>query len=162
MRALPLLLSVLAGLVLATASLADHPGDGAVGPAPPNSVMPNSVMPNSVRPETIMPPAEFEAWSTGKTLAYMQDGVIWGRETYLPRRHVLWRAVGEECKAGHWWDEGPAVCFSYDDGTSAQCWAFATGPSGLTATFLNEPDALPATVQEEQDPVPCPGPEIGS
>lgn len=146
MRALILAL-LLTWPLLAAPALADPPG--AEVPAP-------------VLPGLLMPPAAFENYSTGKTLAYLQDGLIWGRETYLPGRHVLWRAVGEDCKAGHWWDEGDAVCFSYDDGTTAQCWAFASGPSGLTATFLNEPGSLPADVQEEADPVPCPGPEIGS
>jgi hypothetical protein len=142
MRAFILAL-IFAASVLAAPALADPPGlASATG--------------------TLLSPQDFEAYSIGKTLAYAEDGVIWGRETYLPGRHVLWRAVGEDCKAGHWWDNGGAVCFSYDDGTTAQCGAFATGPIGLTATFLNEPNARPAIVQEEAHPVPCPGPEIGS
>lgn len=139
--------SLLGASLLATASWADPPGF----PIPAHGLS-----------GSVMSPGAFDAYSTGKTLAYVQDGVIWGRETYLPGRHVLWRAVGEDCKAGHWWDDGAAVCFSYDDGNTAQCWAFATGPSGLTATFLNEPGSPPAAVQEEADPMPCPGPEIGS
>ena len=151
--ALPLLaLPVLAALLLPTAALADPPGFGS----------PDLGSPDFHSPGKPMSPAAFDAYATGRTLAYAQDGVIWGRETYLPGRHVLWRAVGEDCKAGHWWDEGGAVCFSYDDGTPAQCWAFATGAAGLTATFLNEPDTRPATVLEESHAVPCPGPEIGS
>lgn len=143
----PIAVLMLTWPLLAAPALADPPGTAAADP---------------VLSGTLMPPAQFESYSTGKTLAYLQDGLIWGRETYLPGRHVLWRAVGEDCKAGHWWAEGDAVCFSYDDGTTAQCWVFASGPSGLTATFLNEPNSLPADVQEEADPVPCPGPEIGS
>ena len=152
MRALILALpvvawSLLAASLLATAVLADPPGPALPGPATSG---------------TPISPQTFEAYATGKTLAYAQHGVIWGRETYLPGRRVLWRAVGEDCKAGHWWDEGAAVCFSYDDGTIAQCWAFATGPLGLIATFLNAPGTFPATVQQEASPAPCPGPEIGS
>ena len=152
MRALILALPVLAAGLLPTAVLADPPGFGA----------PNPGVPRAGAQGTPMAPTAFEAYATGKTLAYAQDGLIWGRETYLPGRRVLWRAVGEDCKAGHWWDGGGTVCFSYDDGTTAQCWAFVTGVSGLTATFLNKTDARPATVQEESHPVPCPGPEFGS
>jgi len=156
MRALILALPVLAAGLLPTAVLADPPGFGA-----PSLGVPSGV-PSVGAQGTPMSPTAFEAYATGKTLAYAQDGMIWGRETYLPGRRVLWRAVGEDCKAGHWWNEGGAVCFSYDDGTTAQCWGFVTGVTGLTATFLSEADARPATVIEESHPVPCPGPEIGS
>lgn len=110
----------------------------------------------------LMTPQDFDSYATGKTLAYSEDGVVWGRETYLPDRRVLWRAVGDDCKMGHWWANGDAVCFSYDDGTTDQCWAFARSGPGLTATFLGDPPGHPSQVTEEPDAVPCPGPDLGS
>lgn len=111
---------------------------------------------------SLMTPQDFDAYATGKTLAYSEEGVVWGRETYLTGQRVLWRAVGDDCKMGHWWADGGAVCFSYDDGTTDQCWAFARGEAGLIATFLGDPPGRPSLVTEEPDAVPCPGPDLGS
>jgi hypothetical protein len=110
----------------------------------------------------VLSPDEFERYATGKTLAYAEHGTVWGHETYLPDRHVLWRALGDDCKLGHWWAKDSAICFSYDDGTASQCWMFLDTGTGLRAQFLNTPGSDPATIQEEAHPVPCPGPEIGS
>jgi transcription elongation factor len=131
----------------ASAALADPPG---------------MALPVPAAAGTLLTPDQFEAYATGKTLAYAQDGVIWGRETYLPGRHVLWRAVGEDCKPGHWWAQGQAVCFTYENSAEPQCWSFAQGPTGLTATFLNTAGSAPATASQEPNAVPCPGPDVGS
>jgi hypothetical protein len=111
---------------------------------------------------TQLTPQAFETFATGKTFAYAQDGVIWGRETYLPGRRVMWRAVGEDCQIGHWQAEDMAVCFTYDNQPNAQCWAFSLGASGLIAHFLNDPASPPAYASEEPGAIACPGPEIGS
>ncbi len=107
-------------------------------------------------------PDQLEAMALGRTFAYAEQGHVWGRETYLPDRRVLWRAVDDDCKAGHWWAEGRAICFAYDDGTTNQCWQFLQTGAGLRAAFLGNPAAPLASLHEEADPVPCPGPAIGS
>lgn len=161
MRRLAALLPVLALLAGAAApglrARADTPG--APGAPAPEIPPPATVLPPGA---TAMSPAQFEAFATGRTLVYAEYGTVWGRETYLPGRKVMWRAVGEDCKLGRWWPEGGAICFGYDDGKAPQCWAFARGPGGLVARFLGDPAAPPAQVTEQKDPVPCPGPAIGS
>ncbi len=169
MRRLAALLPALA--LLAGAAQADPSGTPATPPPPPEIAGPKANVPATLPPTlpptlplgaTPMSPSAFEVFATGKTLAYAQNGTIWGRETYLPGRHVMWRAVGEDCELGHWWPENGAICFGYEDGTTNQCWAFARGPGGLTASFLGKPGSPPARVTEEKGPVPCPGPAIGS
>lgn len=114
-------------------------------------------------PDRILGPAEFEAIFTGHTFSYADQGVTWGIETYLPDGRVLWRAVGQDCKMGHWYAEGTAICFTYDDGTSGQCWQFIQrGRGGMEALFLNDPAAVPSAITQEPDSVACPGPEVGS
>lgn len=142
-----LLIPALLALVLPSATLADPP-DRLPGQASSFGIP--------------ISPQAFEDFATGKTLAYAQDGLIWGRETYLPGRRVLWRAVGQDCRAGHWDPVGQSACFTYDDGTAPQCWAFARTPTGLAALFLNDAGQRPAQVVEEPGPLACPGPKIGS
>lgn len=114
-------------------------------------------------PDRLLTPQEFETQFTGRTFAYDDQGTVWGIETYLADRRVQWRAVGQDCKLGHWFPQGSAICFDYEDGTENQCWNFVQlGRGGMQAQFLNDPASPPAGMQELTDPVPCPGPEVGS
>ena len=112
--------------------------------------------------QTPMTAAEFEAYSTGKTLTYARDGAIWGTEQYLPGRRVVWAFTAEECREGVWYEDQGAICFVYEDDGLPQCWDFYLGTGGVSARFLGEPESLPLSEIEQTDgPMPCAGPDVG-
>ena len=104
---------------------------------------------------------EFAAYATGKTLTYAHKGRIFGTEEYLPNRRVRWAFTGGECKIGHWYQEGSAICFVYEDPSDPQCWEFRQTSSGLTARYLGESGTELSEVQQSDRPLSCPGPDIG-
>ncbi|WP_299613843.1 hypothetical protein [uncultured Tateyamaria sp.] len=109
-----------------------------------------------------MTAAEFEAYVTGKTLYYGRSGEAYGAEIYHENRRVTWSFLDGECKEGRWYDEGPLICFVYEDRPDPQCWTFERGAGGLIATFENNPDS--AELYEAQDvgeEMICLGPKIG-
>lgn len=112
--------------------------------------------------ETPMTAAEFEAFVTGRTLSYGRAGEApYGTEEYLPGRQVRWAFTGEECRDGFWYDDGPLICFVYEDNPEPQCWRFFEGPGGLRADFAGRDGAPVYQVQESEEPLFCPGPQIG-
>lgn len=109
-----------------------------------------------------MSAAEFEAYATGKTLTYAREGQIWGTEQYLPGRRVIWAFTEDECKDGTWYEDGPAICFLYQDEPDPQCWYFYLGANGLNARYQGDPDDAPLSeVAQTNGPMPCMGPDVG-
>lgn len=108
--------------------------------------------------------AEFEAYSTGKTLTYAQGGVVWGTEQYLPGRKVRWAFTDDECKEGYWFEQADnQICFVYEADGILQCWQFyrAAG-GGLLARFVNDPEGtLLSEVAQTDQPLACMGPKVG-
>ena len=115
---------------------------------------------SSSRPMTA---AEFEAYTTGKTLTYAHKGATpYGAEAYLPGRRVEWAFDGGECKTGQWFEDLGLICFVYEDNPTAQCWSFFQTPQGLTAQFENEENASPLyEIEQSDEPLFCPGPQVG-
>ncbi|WP_299149128.1 hypothetical protein [uncultured Tateyamaria sp.] len=109
-----------------------------------------------------MTAAEFEAYVAGKTLFYGRDGDAYGAEIYRENRRVTWSFLDGECKDGYWYNEGPNICFIYEDRSDPQCWTFERSPGGLIATFENDPasTALYEAQDVGQDLV-CLGPKVG-
>jgi len=110
-----------------------------------------------------MSAADFETYSTGKTLYYGAAGVAYGAEQYLPGRKVIWTFLDGKCQRGYWYEQTGEICFIYDGAPDTpQCWRFFKGPGGLRAQFEN--DAIPAPlieVKKTQKPLICPGPKVG-
>lgn len=109
-----------------------------------------------------MSAADFETYTTGKTLYFGPPGAPYGAEQYLTNRRVIWSFLDGTCQEGHWYPQGSLICFTYNDLPGPQCWRFFDSPEGLTARFENAPEAskLIAT-QQNHDPLTCPGPDIG-
>lgn len=106
--------------------------------------------------------SEFEAYTTGKTLYYGQDGSAYGAEIYLQNRRVRWSFLDGECKEGYWYEQGPQICFVYEDRTDPQCWIFNRQSTGLMATFVGDPGG--SELYEAQDlgeEMLCLGPKVG-
>ena len=112
--------------------------------------------------ETLMSVAEFEAWSTGKTLDYAQAGVVIGSEQHLPGRQTLDADVDGPCAEGIWFAQGDAVCFVYAAHEGTHCWYFWRDSGGVTAKPVNAgAEGLPYTVTLSDAPPTCAGPDVG-
>lgn len=109
-----------------------------------------------------MSAAEFEAYTTGKTLYFGQGGQPYGVEEYLENRRVRWSFLDGQCKEGIWYEENDQICFIYEDNPAPQCWTFFAQSGGLVAQFQNDPDATTLYEAGEADePMMCLGPEVG-
>lgn len=108
--------------------------------------------------------AEFEAYTTGRTLTYAQQGEVFGTEQYLPGRRVMWAFEGEACQSGHWYEAGEFICFLYDDAPDRpQCWTFHLDGGALRARFAEDPEGTDlAEVAQSDRPLHCPGPDVGA
>jgi hypothetical protein len=104
----------------------------------------------------------FDALTLGRTMTWAEFGTVYGVEQYLPNRRVRWTVLGDDCKAGHWYAEGDAICFQYEDDPAPDCWVITLDGSGMLARYTtNPPDAEPVVVQETTEPMACFGPEVG-
>lgn len=112
--------------------------------------------------ETPMTAAEFEAYSTGKTLTYSVDGQVYGAEQYLADRRVIWAFKGNTCVDGVWYEEAGLICFAYENDANPQCWIFYAGATGLRAEFTGDAAGSPLS-EVDQSPLPlnCAGPDVG-
>lgn len=112
--------------------------------------------------ETAMTAAEFEAYSTGKTLTYSVDGEVYGAEQYLANRRMIWAFKGNVCADGVWYEEAGLICFAYENEPDPQCWNFYAGATGLRAEFTGDAETSPLS-EVNQSPIPlnCAGPDVG-
>jgi len=104
--------------------------------------------------------AEFEAYTTGRTLFYGSGGQPYGAERYLENRQVQWSFLDGECKDGSWYEDGPMICFVYDDAYDPQCWTFTRDATGLIARFEGRGDAV-YEAQDLGEEMVCLGPKVG-
>ncbi|MFP7673653.1 hypothetical protein ACG74X_09895 [Marivita sp. S0852] len=106
--------------------------------------------------------AEFEAYVTGKTLHFGQNGQAYGVEEYLDNRRVRWSFLDGKCKDGVWYEDRDMICFVYEDTPNPQCWSFFKESSGLRAVFENNPNATTLyEARESDEPMVCLGPDVG-
>lgn len=110
---------------------------------------------------------EFDALTLGRTMTWAVEGSVYGVEQYLPNRRVRWTELGTDCKLGHWYAEGDAICFLYEDDylgdPTPACWQIGLSGSGMQARYLSDPpEAPPAIVEETAEEMPCFGPEVGA
>ncbi len=109
-----------------------------------------------------MTAAEFEAYATGKTLSYAQEGVVWGSEQYLPGHKVIWAFSRDDCQYGSWFEDNGGICFVYENDPAPQCWRFFKDAAGLRAEYVDDPEnRVLSEVRQTAEPLQCPGPEVG-
>ncbi|KMK67975.1 hypothetical protein [Puniceibacterium sp. IMCC21224] len=112
--------------------------------------------------QSVMSGSQFEAYVTGKTLYFGQNGASYGVEEYLPDRRVRWSFLDGQCKDGIWYEEADQICFVYDDNPAPQCWSFYREGTGLRAVFRNDQTATTLyEARQDDDPMLCYGPEVG-
>jgi hypothetical protein len=113
--------------------------------------------------ETPLDAAAFDARTLGRTITYSAQGKIYGIEQYLPNRQVRWSFVGRDCKDGHWYEQGPYICFVYEPDVGPQCWIFLETEAGLSARFRGDTQGAPlVSLHESAVPMHCAGtPHLG-
>jgi hypothetical protein len=75
---------------------------------------------------------------------------------------VRWTVLGGDCLAGHWYAEGPAICFRYEDRPDPVCWVITAQGDRLLARLVGTPsDRAPVEIVETSEPMACTGPEVG-
>ncbi len=113
--------------------------------------------------ETPMSAAEFEAYTTGRTLTFSSAGVAYGVEEYREGREVTWSFLDGRCQEGVWYPEGELICFQYEEIEAPQCWSFFRRGAGLEARFENDPaNTTLFETRASEEPMLCLGPEVGS
>ncbi len=120
------------------------------------------LLPLPAMAETPMTGAEFEAYSTGKTLTYAIGGSVWGTEQYKTNRQVMWAFTDDECRTGYWYEQADQICFIYDDPNDPKCWWFYLDANGLRARFATDPPEMELSeVANSDEPMGCLGPDVG-
>jgi len=105
---------------------------------------------------------EFDALTLGRTMTWAEYGQVYGVEQYLPDRRVRWTVLGDDCKLGHWYADGPAICFLYEDNPTPACWEISLSGSGMKAHDTEDPPGSEQVVIEDtNEAMPCFGPEVG-
>ena len=121
-----------------------------------------AVLTTAAQAEPLLTADEFDTLTLGRTMTWAEFGQIYGVEQYLPGRRVRWTVLGDDCKLGHWYPEGSAICFLYEDDPEPNCWDISLSSGGMQAEFLTDPPGTePVVVEETHEPIPCFGPEVG-
>ena len=112
--------------------------------------------------ETRMTAEEFEAFATGRTLDFANEGGVFGTEEYLPGRRVRWAGTDGQCMTGSWHEWSGHVCFVYDGDPFRHCWTLWRDGAAVTArSFDDQPGDAPRRVTEAAAPLACRGPDVG-
>ena len=105
---------------------------------------------------------EFDTLTQGRSMTWAEFGTVYGVEQYQPDRRVRWAVVGDDCKTGHWYQDGAAICFKYEDDIVPDCWIITRSGAGFSARYTtNPPESEPVVVAETLDSPACFGPEVG-
>lgn len=106
---------------------------------------------------------EFDALTLGRTMTWAEFGQVYGVEQYLPGRRVRWTELGDDCKLGHWYQQGQAICFLYEDDPTPACWDISLSGAGMLAVDLSDPPGdAPVVIEETSETMPCFGPKVGT
>lgn len=66
----------------------------------------------------------FDALTRGKTMDTASGGTVYGIETFLPGRRVVWRDA-RRCVEGQWQQVADEICFTYADKPDRPvCWLY--------------------------------------
>lgn len=105
--------------------------------------------------------AEFDAYATGKTLTFAEDGLPYGAEQYLPGQRVRWAFDQDTCKEGIWYERDQNICFVYEDGLQPQCWQFFVEEDKLRAVFQGTSGTELYEAWATEGPLACMAPSLG-
>lgn len=101
---------------------------------------------------------EFDALTRGRTLDTSTGLGIYGVETFLSGRRVIWKDA-EKCVQGTWRPSGQDICFDYDGADGPVCWQYFDRGEAIEGWFSGEgPTSEPIFLTESAEgPVSCGG-----
>lgn len=105
--------------------------------------------------------AEFDAYATGNTLTFAEQGTPYGAEQYLPGNKVRWGFDQDTCLEGIWYEKADNICFIYEDGGAPECWQFFKEDNKLRAVFQSDAGAETYEAWTSDQPLSCRAPGIG-
>ncbi|MEM5475895.1 hypothetical protein [Pacificibacter sp. AS14] len=105
--------------------------------------------------------AEFDAYATGKTLTFAENGEPYGAEQYLPNNRVRWAFDEDTCMEGVWYEKEDNICFVYQDGDAPQCWSFYLEDDKLKAVFNGNSGTELYEAWTTDGPLACMAPGLG-
>ena len=108
-----------------------------------------------------MSAAEFDAYTKGRTLTFLNQGRAYGVEEYFENRRVRWSFLDGRCQEGRWYEQAGEICFVYEYEPSPQCWIFTETARGLRAELGGEGGLELYEAQETDEPMLCIGPDVG-
>ncbi len=114
--------------------------------------------------QSAMSGEEFDTYTLGNTLTFMENGQAYGIEQYLPGRQVTWAFDNGDCQKGHWFEpEAGMICFVYlGSDAGQQCWNFFRTDTGLRAKFIGATNGRELyEAQRSRLPLLCLGPQVG-
>jgi hypothetical protein len=126
---------------------------------PPATAPP--AIPATANEFTPMSGAEFDAYVTGKTIIYAENGLPYGVEEYLPGRRVRWAFTDSACQDGIWFARDEQICFDYGTESGTQCWQFFRIGDGLRAEYRGIGGLEVFEAWQSSAPMSCPGPDVG-
>lgn len=102
--------------------------------------------------------AGFEALTTGRTMDTATAAGVYGVETFLPGRQVIWRDANR-CVRGHWEEVQQMICFTYDDKPDHPvCWTYHDEGDRILGWFQGEEEVTePIFLTPGAGPVSCEG-----
>ena len=110
----------------------------------------------------LVPLDAFDAFASGKTLYYSQNGMPFGIERYLPGHKSIWQYADGTCVAGDYYARGDMICFLYEGDTQEQCWRFFKDGKTYSARAEGaQPQDDLSVMGRDQRPIPCKGPDVG-
>lgn len=105
--------------------------------------------------------ADFDAYATGKTLTFAEQGQPYGAEQYLPGNRVKWAFDQDTCMEGIWYEKDQSICFVYEDGGVPQCWQFFADRDKLRAVFQGDSGTELYEAWTSDAPLSCMGTYVG-
>ena len=118
---------------------------------------------SSAGAEELVTPEEFEALSKNRTLYFSFDGAPFGAEQFFEGRRTLWQHRDGTCTAGAWHNDGPSLCFLYEDNLDLQCWYVIRRDGDLFVRADDAPEGQELRLERsDKVPLPCIGPDLGA
>lgn len=134
----------------------DQPPPAAPGPSGQSG--PDTSGPSTSGPGTPLTGEGFDALTRGRTMdTHDAAAGLYGVETFLPGRRVIWRDA-EKCSRGTWEEVEGQICFTYElNDNNPVCWIYVDRGGWIEGWFQGDRSLTPIELHEGTAPVSCDG-----
>lgn len=165
-RLLPVLLAMMMGLAAQsgqaqTESEADADANAAAPEASPPPLPLQS--PGAALHDPALTAEAFDALTLGRTFdTHDANAGLYGIESFYPNRQVVWQDA-EGCALGHWYSDGPQICFEYQGGSNNPiCWSYHDRNGWIMGWFHGDRQNVPIMLYPKAGPPVSCGEFLGS